>query len=165
MYYKSSQRLKQPLIWALLIGIAALFWYAFYVQIILGEPLGSRPAPDALLVIIWLLTGIVMPFAAYKSELVLEVDHARFAYRFIPFHINRQEYPISAITNIEKVKIRPVLNFGGYGIRYSFKGKGYIQGGSKGIKVSFRSGRPVFFSTNHPDEFVEAFKKIKKQRF
>jgi hypothetical protein len=164
MYYKSSQRFKQPLLWLLIIGIAALVWYAFYVQILLGEPLGTRPAPDVVLVIIWFFSGIILPYAFYKSELVLELDHARLSYRFIPFHLNKHDYPISEIRNIESVKIRPILNFGGYGIRYGFKGKGYIIGGKKGIKVSFNSGRPVYFSARNPEEIEAAFQKIRKER-
>jgi len=137
-------------------------WYAIYHQIIQGDPFGSSPAPDLLLLLIWLIFGILLPIAFLKSRLVISIDRNNLSYRFFPLHLNVHHFPVRQIQNIERVRIRPILEFGGWGIRYGLKGKGYIMGGKKGIKVSFKSGRPVYFTAENPESFVEAFQRIKQ---
>ncbi len=163
--YKESLYCKQPFIWLLVLGIAAYTWYAVFNQIILDHPAGSNPAPDIMLILIWIIFGILLPFGLYKSRLTIKLNSRQLTYRFIPFHLNEHSYPIGGIKNIEPVTIRPILQFGGWGIRYGLKGKGYILRGGKGIKVSFKDGRPVYFSAKNADSIVDAFRKaITQQR-
>ncbi|MGG5765675.1 MULTISPECIES: DUF6141 family protein [Bacillus cereus group] len=48
-------------VWILILGIAILMWYGFIQQIILDTPFGDKPAPNGVLVVLWLFFGIVFP--------------------------------------------------------------------------------------------------------
>lgn len=71
------------------------------------------------------------------------------------------DFHLADIKKMETVSIRPVLDFGGWGIRFSHKGKGYIIGGSKVVKVIFKTGRPVYFSTEEPERVVDRLRSLK----
>ncbi|MCC5914444.1 MAG: hypothetical protein JJU46_08735 [Balneolaceae bacterium] len=159
--YVTSQRFRQPVIIGLTIMIALFAWVALFTQVIGGEAMGSRPAPDWMLVAIWLLFGILFPMALWKSRLTIRIDHDRFCYRYFPFHLKEHAYRIQQIESVESEKIRPVLHFGGWGIRYGIKGKGYIMSGKRAVRLNFRSGRPVYFTCNDPNEIVKIFDKRK----
>ena len=60
--FREVQRMNSVL-WVMLIVyvVAALMWWGFVSQIILGEPWGSDPAPDWLIWILWLGIGIGLP--------------------------------------------------------------------------------------------------------
>jgi len=161
--YYQAQPFKQILVWIFILGFAGFMWYSVYHQIILSNPMGSRPAPDMILLIFWVIFGILFPAGLIKARLFLAIDKDYISYRFFPLHLNIHRLPLHMIQDIESVRIRPIIEFGGFGIRYGFKGKGYIMGGKKGIKVSFYSGRPVYFSSDNPDSAVQAFQKVKKK--
>ena len=57
--YAEEQRFRQ--IWILiLVGfIAILSWYSFLLQIVFGEPFGTNPAPDILVLILLVIFGIL----------------------------------------------------------------------------------------------------------
>lgn len=161
--YSEYQPCRSILIWLITVAVAGYIWFATYHQIILGNPAGTKPAPDLLLVFIWIVFGILFPLAVYKARLSLKIDSKNFTYKFFPLHLNTHSYPVQQIQNIEPVHIRPILHFGGWGIRFGFKGKGYIMKGGKGVKVSFKSGRPIYFSANDADSIVESFQKARAQ--
>jgi len=158
--FKSVQRCRQTFIWVIVIGIAVFIWYSVYQQIILGNPIGNNPAPDVVLVIIWLVIGIGFPLALISMKLIIKIDSESFRYQLFPLHLRMHSYRLADIESIERVDFRPILDFGGWGIRWGRKGKGYIISGKKGVKVNFRTGRPVYFSSDEPEEVVRAYRKL-----
>lgn len=147
--------------WIIIIGIAVFIWYTTYQQIVLGNPIGNNPAPDSVMIILWLVIGIGFPFALYAMKLIIKIDSESFNYRLFPLHIRMHSYRLADIESMETVTYRPILDFGGWGIRWGRKGKGYIISGKKGIKVHFRTGRPVYFSSDEPEEVVKAYRELK----
>jgi len=59
--FKEVQHVRQPWVWVVVLGIAALQWWGFVQQILLGIPFGSNPAPDAVMVLFLLCFGIALP--------------------------------------------------------------------------------------------------------
>lgn len=161
--FVASQRCRQPAIWAIALAVAAYTWFSVFTQVIGGEPMGSRPAPDIILILIWLLFGVLFPLAIWKSRLTIRMDREKLYYRFFPFHLKEHYYRIRLIDHVEPVQIRPVMHFGGWGIRYGMKGKGYILSGRKAVRLDFRwSARPVFITCDNPREVADAFEQRKR---
>ncbi|HID51899.1 MAG TPA: hypothetical protein EYP41_07680 [Anaerolineae bacterium] len=52
--------------WVMLLvgGIAALMWWGFWQQIILGQPWGNNPAPDWMMWLLWLFIGLGCRFSS-----------------------------------------------------------------------------------------------------
>lgn len=160
--YQSMQRFRQPLIWGLTLLIAGYTWFAVIKQLFLGEPVGSQPTPDLMLFLIWILIGILFPALLWRARLTIRIDRDHLHYRFKPFHMKEHSYRVRQIESAESANIRPVLHFFGWGIRYGFKGKGYIMAGKKALKLNFSSGRPVYFTCDNPDEAVKAIHQQKQ---
>jgi uncharacterized protein with PQ loop repeat len=158
--FKSVQKCKQPFMWIIVIGIALFLWYSVYQQIILGNPIGNNPAPNLVLIVIWLVIGIGFPLVLYSMKLIIKIDSENFSFRLFPLHFRMHSYRLANIETMEVVTYRPILDFGGWGIRWGRKGKGYIISGKKGVKVHFRTGRPVYFSSDEPEEVVRAYEEM-----
>ncbi len=54
-WFREEQRFRQPWLWLLILFLVALQWWGFIQQIVLGQPWGNRPAPDWMMVLLWLL--------------------------------------------------------------------------------------------------------------
>ena len=59
--FREEQRFGQWWLWILVGSLVAMQWWGFYQQIVLGKPWGDRPAPDWMMVLIWLCFGIGLP--------------------------------------------------------------------------------------------------------
>ena len=149
--------------WVIILGIAVFIWYSTYQQIILGIPFGDNPAPDPVLIIIWLVVGIGFPIALFSMKLTMKMDSQEFSYRLFPLHLNTHSFNLDDIEKMESVFVRPILDFGGWGIRWGRKGKGYIISGRKAVKVSLKAGRPIYFSSDEPDDVVEAYRDLSQE--
>jgi hypothetical protein len=50
--FREERRFRQWWLWLLVGLVAALQWWGFLQQIILGQPWGDRPAPDWMMVLL-----------------------------------------------------------------------------------------------------------------
>ncbi len=72
--FREEQSFAKTWVMALVIMIAALMWWGFIQQIVLGEPWGSDPAPDWFMWLFWLIFGIGFPLGFLRMKLVIEVQ-------------------------------------------------------------------------------------------
>lgn len=149
--------------WIIILGVAVYIWYSTYQQIILGIPFGGNPAPDSVLIIIWLVVGIGFPVALFSMKLIIKMDSEEFSYQLFPLHLRMHSYRLDDIEKMESVFIRPILDFGGWGIRWGRKGKGYIISGRKAVKVYLKAGRPIYFSSDEPEEIIKAYHEFSQK--
>ncbi|HQO19624.1 MAG TPA: hypothetical protein PK747_02180 [Acidobacteriota bacterium] len=95
--------------------------------------------------------GILFSLLFY-ARLEIEVNQVCLRYRFFPFLPFWREFQLSSIESAEAVRYRPILEFGGWGIRY---GKGmwaYTMSGKDGVVVRLRGGKTFMLGTRHPDK-------------
>lgn len=86
--YREVQRFREVWIWILTLGVAAIFWYGFIQQIVFDVPFGENPAPDAVMVLLWLGFAIGFPvLMLWTTKLVTEVRRDGLYIRFTPFHL------------------------------------------------------------------------------
>jgi len=145
-----TQRFRQVWIWIILIGITASFGWGVVQQLILGKPWGDRPAPDILLVILFLLMAVMLLFF-YCIKLETEINETGIYYRFFPFQISPQKIEWSAINSATVIKYHPLREYGGWGIRYSFGNKkAYSISGNQGLQLELKSGQRLLIGTQQP---------------
>ncbi len=152
--FVESQRFRQWWLIALILGIAGLMWYCFVVQILLGTPVGTRPAPDA---VVWLLTvlfGVGFPALFLMITMRTEVDDAWLTIRFRPFL--RRRIRLADITAAAAVTYHPIMDYGGWGIRWSFAGWCYNVSGNRGVRITLADGRVVMIGSRRAEELADA---------
>ncbi|NNF33424.1 MAG: hypothetical protein HKN68_04915 [Saprospiraceae bacterium] len=159
MTFKEEQRFNAPWLMILLalVGFASIvpIWMIFYKQILKGEP----PGPDGMsdLGLILLFFGILAIYGGivgliYYCKLITYIDEKNIVYRFIPFHRKAHSIPWDEVESAEVVKYRPIMEYGGWGIRYGRKGKAYNTKGNKGLEIITKDGKNLLIGTQEPEQ-------------
>lgn len=96
-----------------------------------------------------------------KLEIMINDEGIKF--RYFPFHIKYKVLKFTEISSYKIVKYTAIREYGGWGIRYSFRqGWAYTVSGNMGIQISKSDGKRVLFGTYREKEFfAELDKKIK----
>jgi hypothetical protein len=150
--FNEIQRFRQ--VWALVLvgAIAALSWYAFIQQVLLGIPFGNNPGSDALVTILCILFGIMFPAWFFSIALEVQVDGQALSYRMFPLQIRWREVPLPDIAAVSLISYRPLREYGGWGIRFGRLGLAYTVSGNRGVVIRLKSGRSFLIGSQRADE-------------
>ena len=154
--YKEVQKPRQTLLLLIVFSIAAIMWTGFVRQVVLGIPIGDKPAPDGVLIACWIVFGMALPVISLTSiKLIIEVHEDGLYIRYTPFHLHYKKFLFKDIKQYKPLSYRPLERFGGWGFRVNFKGEtGYILSG-EGIELTLKY-ETVVISTDKPEELIEA---------
>jgi len=138
--------------------------YSSYVQLYLGVAFGNRPMSNIALVIFNTFFLILCVGALYlwnRVKLVVTLDPENMYIHFWPF-VNRT-IPIDDIVSFEAKTYMPILDYGGWGMRYSLKEKhwAYNVSGNRGVFLEFRDGKKLLIGSLYPSKLVIALSKLK----
>jgi hypothetical protein len=101
------------------------------------------------------LFGICGPLALFLVlRLTTTVTHDTLVLRFPPF-VHRR-IPLSDIAIAEATTYRPLLEYGGWGIRLGFGGWCYNVRGNEGVRVTLRDGRRIMIGSGRASELARA---------
>ena len=110
-----------------------------------------------------LLIALLIPILFYLLELRVKVNKEGLYYRFFPFHYKSYCIKTNEIERIEALKYKPLGDYGGWGIRYGFKGKCYNVKGNLGVKVFLKNGSYILFGSQKHEELEKCLKSIISQ--
>ena len=122
--FSETQRFRQWWVLAILGVVAAGSLVAFVWQIMLGEPFGTNPAPDVV-VILLLVLGLGLPAFILSIKLETQVVRDAILVRLWPIHRSWVRIPLDSITEASAVTYNPIMDYGGWGLRFGPKGKDY----------------------------------------
>lgn len=165
-----EQKFRQKWLLFLLIPIFAVLifvlFYSVYKQLILSEPFGNNPMSDiGLLVFSYFLflflAGLIWLFLEMK--LTVFVAGTILVIKFFPF-VNRK-IPIQDIFQYKAVTYNPIREYGGWGIRFSIKGRGmaYNVSGNRGVDIKLKNGKRLLIGSQKPEELAAAIESVYKQ--
>lgn len=152
--YEERQKLNIGLLWLPVLAPAVMVWYTFYQQVLRGVPVGSRPAPDFVVVIIFVVFGLLFPYLMLKTRLILQVRPDGFYFRYHPFHFRYHKISWLEIKEIRPVEFSPIKDFGGYGIKFARGAKIYTASGNRGLEIKTGGGRRFIFSSQNPEKLM-----------
>lgn len=122
--FREIQRPRQIWVWLLILLIAGLMWFCFIKQVILGIPVGDRPASEVMLTVLWLIFGIGFPLGLLGfMKLITEVRPEGLYIRYVPFHAQYREFLFKDIIHYKAITYHPLGRFGGWGIRFNMEGE------------------------------------------
>lgn len=135
----------------------------------MGVPFGTNPMSNNEIIfsfILALIFSIFMPLLILTSNLRTVITNRGIYYKYFPF-INK--YRLISKGNIRKYyirKYRPILEYLGWGIRYSLKGNGiaFNTMGNIGLQLELINGKKILFGTQMPDKIIEIMNKIMKDQ-
>lgn len=162
--YRERQRFRQFWLWVVVLGVAAIFWFGFVYQVLLGGEYGNRPVSDVQLAILFALVGLGLPYFFYRMSLTTEVRPGLVQVRFWPFHLKAVKVPLHLVRDYERVTYNPISDYGGWGIRWGFKGKAYNMSGNEGVKLYFYNRDPLLIGSQNPRDLFRAISEAKQMK-
>jgi hypothetical protein len=152
--FREEQRFRQLWIWLLLLGIAALQWWGWIQQILLGRPFGDNPGPDWLVWLFWVLFGVGLPLLFVYLRLVVEVDDRGVWLRYVP--LTRRFIRFDEIERCEATDYQPLRQYGGWGVRGLGSNRAYNVSGSQGVRLYLHSGDVVVIGSQRSEDLALA---------
>lgn len=160
VYFRETQRFTQWWLWVIVTGIALLQWDAFIRQILLGQPFGDNPAPDALIIVFFLLFGLGMPWLFVVANLKTEVRADAVYVRLYPFHLRDVRLAPETIGGAAAGSYSPLTDYGGWGIRMGRGGKAYNASGNQGVRLELTGGQHLLIGSQRAPELAAAIERM-----
>ncbi len=156
MLYREQQRFTQLWLWALLLGMAAIQFLVFGQTLLPGHQATSDDPPLWLTLAIVSFTAVALPLFIASCRLDVAVSSDALVLRFFPLHLRPVCIDYGSIASCLAVKYNPLLDFGGWGVRYGRSGRAYNVSGNLGVQLQFTSGPALLIGSQHPLELSEA---------
>ena len=131
--------------------------------ILLSFPIISfGPFDENTININYVLIGFFIPFLFYLFELRLKVSAEGLHYQFFPFHFKSHIIKMADIEKFKAMEYSPLKEYGGWGIKYGFKGKAYNVSGNKGVKIFLKNETNIMFGSQKYSELAKALKMARQ---
>lgn len=160
--FAETQRFGQWWLRALLLILFGVPMWGVIQQVALGKSWGDNPAPNAALILLAFLFGLVLPVFMLSLNLRTEVRRDGIYVRFWPLHLGWVSIPPAAVTAFEACTYRPLRDYGGWGIRWGPKGKAYNVSGNRGVMLTLEGRRRLLLGSQHVDELAKAIATMKR---
>lgn len=109
-------------------------------------------SPGLIGTVVFLITLTIL-ILSLKSKVIIDADFIRIRFMFI-----RNDFPLSKVRNLSVNRVKAFRRFGGFGIRYNFKGEvGYILSSGKLLVIDLGNEKIcVSFNTvsGNLEEFI-----------
>lgn len=160
-FFHEKQRFRQAWLWAIIAIPVVISLYFLTYQILLGKSIGDRPMPDWMVILFVLIFGLALPVSLYTAELRIKVTKDGLHVKFFPIHRKWLLFSPIEIEKFELRQYRPVVDYGGWGIKNGIAGKAYSISGNKGVYLTLLNDEHLLIGTQKPEELLCALKKMK----
>jgi hypothetical protein len=139
--YEEVQPFDQIWLW-IMIGFE--FAIMLIALLVAGTPLWTAAIGIGAMTLTMALLG--------SLKLYTRIDADGVHYRMFPFHFREQTLPWEEVDQIHVRQYSPILEYGGWGIRYGRNGKAFNVRGNYGIQIVKKNGKRLLIGTQRPDE-------------
>ncbi len=162
IYFKETQHFNQWWIWMIIAFSCGIWVWQFVQQIIMGKPFGNEPATNVGVILIGIIPVVILLlFRLLKLETI--IDETGVKCRFMPFQRQYKTFLPADIVRYEVKKYNPIMDYGGWGIRYGRKGKAFNVRGNMGLYLELRKNKNFLIGTQTPDSLRHAMGKLMRR--
>jgi len=164
LFFREQQKFSPLLRWFVYITMGLAVLLCFFA---LKKEFSGQSPPDTQEIILAVLVGAGVPigisviFVLLKMETEVRPDGLYI--RYFPFHIHFKKFPPDDILECHARQYKPIREYGGWGIRCGFAGKGkaYNVSGDKGVQLVFKNGKRLLIGSQRAEELEKAIRWIK----
>ncbi len=99
------------------------------------------------------LGAMTLTMALLSSlKLITRIDSVGIHYRMVPFHFKVQTIPWEDVDQVHVRQYSPIVEYGGWGMRYGRSGKAFNVRGNYGIQIVKKGGKKLLLGTQRPDD-------------
>ncbi len=138
--------------WADLIYGVAIVSGAYSVLVTSGGGMLFRlAAAAAILAAGWGLRMVLggLTVLVQETRLVMHLGSVRLVRRMVP---------LDSIVSLESVRYRPLMEFGGWGVRGAGKKRAWTARGDRAVVVELDEGRRLYVGSDHPQRLEAAIR-------
>ena len=108
-------------------------------------------------ILIFVFVDLLLVFFQLKTK----INEKGISYQLFPFHLKEKIFIWDERAEANIRKYSPILEYGGWGYRYSFKyGKAYNISGNMGLQLVLKNGKKILIGTNKPEELAAFLETI-----
>ncbi|MFN5421816.1 MAG: hypothetical protein ACK5AO_00995 [bacterium] len=155
--FTERQHFTQWWLWMILIGIIATTSYGAISQHLSDEPGSDTGLLFSLL--IFLLVIILFR----TISLTTQITDEGIMCKLFPFHLSFRVFKWTDIANCHVRKYKPLLEYGGWGLKYGTSGLAYNISGNMGIQLELQDGRKILIGTQQPEEVERVLLVLKNK--
>ncbi len=159
IHFREEQRFRQLWLLAMMGVPALLIFYGAYRQLALGRPWGNNPMPDVGLAL-FLAGYLLFLFWFLGLKLVTEVRDQELYIKFVRLWRARR-IPLDQIRQATALTYSPILDYGGWGIRWGRNGMAYNVSGDRGVLLELASGKKVLVGSQRAEDLARAIEERK----
>ena len=161
--YREEQEFRSWWMWLIVGFVAAIQWWGFTQQIVRGKPWGNKPAPDWMMVILWIVFGMGLPVFFLYTKLIITVSNEAVEVNFRP--LVKRTFAMTDVVKAEARTYSPLAEFGGWGIRGGMQGiRAFNASGNQGVDLTLADGRKILLGSQQPDELAQAINRALGQQ-
>lgn len=157
LLFLEKQKFNQLWLWIILIIANVIGAITFYRELVQSTQENQK------LVLFYFLLLVLVSILVYSITLTTKITEKEIRIQFFPFHLKERIYLFSDLDKAEVVQYNPLLDYGGWGIRYGIKGKAFNIRGNKGLKITFKSNKKRLIGTQKPEELKKIIDSIFSQ--
>ena len=157
--FTEEQRFGQVWLWIALVGMDVALFVSFFAQFL--GPVPPRPSGPADLLVLCLVAllclGITALFVSLK--LITRVTNQEISVQFIPLHRKPVMFAFSDIREHSVRTYRPIMEYGGWGIKRGIGGLAYNVSGNKGLQLVLKDGKRILIGTQKPGQLKASIER------
>ncbi|WBX73107.1 hypothetical protein PG913_09465 [Tenacibaculum pacificus] len=116
--------------------------------------------------LVGIISIIALHFLIYTACLKTKINDIGISYKFIPFHFTERKILWKDIDEIYIRKYNPILEYGGWGLRFTFnknKGNALNISGDIGIQIVLKNGKKLLIGTQKEDDITRVLNNYQKK--
>lgn len=169
LLFSEEQRFRKAWLWILLMGVSAAavipVWYAVYIQELSAGAGTAATAGTATVLATALFTTLLMVLILWlfgSARLITEIRKDGIYFMYPPFIRKWRMIKREDIVWYEVAKYRPLIGYGGWGVRQGFgrKKRAYNVYGITGLKLILKDGKSTLIGTQRGKAMEDAMRKL-----
>jgi len=159
LIFCEKQKFSRLVRWLFILGPVV---YVLILLSIVGKE-WTQPL-QTIVAVVGLTITILATVLLWISKLETQVRSDGLYVRFFPFHINFKKFAFEYISEYYAREYSPILEYGGWGIRFGMfgAGKAYNARGNKGVQLVLKNSKKLLIGSQKPQELVAAIDSIVK---
>jgi hypothetical protein len=163
--FQESQKFSRVMTLFTVAIVSVTFIFGFIRQILFGKPWGNNPMEDAPLIMVTLIV-VLFSVSLFFVEMKTIINQDGIYVKIFPLQLKYRCFSWDEIAKAYIRKYRPLLEFGGWGLRAGCAGlssnKAYNMSGNRGLQLVFTNGKKLLIGTQQPAELTEILSKLEK---
>lgn len=155
--FEEVQQFKQKWVEGLLLLVNTFLIATYFVEVFLTEHPNHEARTGLITAII--LCGLVT-FLIKRTKLVTQITPEGIQVRFAPFQRRFQLYRWADIDQLFIRTYNPLLEYGGWGLRFGPSGSAYNASGNVGLQLILHGNHRVLIGTDKPELLIEVLHRL-----